>query len=360
VTLYDRHIIRRFVTGILLLTGGLIVFFIVLDYVEHIDDFLDRGATMQEVFFVYYLNAIPYVIQLTSPLAVFLACVYLTGKLAQELQLAALQTSGLSLYRLLRPYVLVALCMTGFMFWFNGWVVPETNRVKLEFETQYRKDAPAQEQNDLHRQNSPNSYLSVGYFDRELQSATRISLQAFDADNRLVSRLDAPTMRWVDSLGRWHLTEPVLRSFLPDGREVRRAYATLDTVLAVHPRDLARTEGDVNAMTIPEATEYVAALQRVGVSDLGQTLVAYYSKFTYPLANLIVVLLGVPLTSVRRRGGQMMQIVLGLVVAFAYLSLQKLTEPFGYSGELDPMLVSWLPHAVFCGVALLLIAAVRK
>lgn len=361
LTTFDRHIIRRFLTGYGFLVGALIVFFILLHYLEYVDDFLDRGATMTDIFTIYYPSYIPEIVRLTSPLAIFLSCVYLTGKLAQELQLTALQTSGVSLYRLLRPYLLVAVLITGGMLWFNGFVVPVTNRTVLDFDGKYLKDAPQQlDVNDIHRQNRPGSIVSVGYYDRRTSVAFRVSLQRFDGDQRLVERIDAPRMQWVDSLRHWRLPDAVVRTFADDGRERRREVATLDTALLVFPRDLARTERDVESMTIPVAADYIAALRRSGAGSMGRPLVGYYTKFSYPFANLILVLIGLPLASVRRRGGQAVQIGLGLATAFAYLAVQKLTEPFGYSGELDPALTAWLPHAVFFVVALGMLLRARK
>ncbi len=353
MTTFERHIVRRFVTGYVFLVGALIVFFILLHYLEYVDDFLDRGATMKDIFSVYYPSYVPEIVRLTSPLALFLSCVYLTGRLAQEGQLVALQTSGVSLYRLLRPYLLVALVVTGAMIWFNGYVVPRTNQTVLEYDGKYLKDAPRQlDGNEIHRQNQPGSLVSVGYYDRRTSVAFRVSLQRFDGDQRLVERIDAPRMQWVDSLRHWRLPDAVVRTFADDGRERRREVATLDTALLVFPRDLARTERDVESMTIPVAADYIAALRRSGAGSMGRPLVGYYTKFSYPFANLILVLIGLPLASVRRRGGQAVQIGLGLATAFAYLAVQKLTEPFGYSGELDPALTAWLPHAVFFVVAL--------
>lgn len=102
---FERHIIKRLLKGFVLFVGALLVFFIVLHWVEYSDDFLDGGATIWEVFTVFYPNYVPEIIRLTSPLALFLSCIYLTGTLAQELQLVALQTSGVSLYQLMRPYL---------------------------------------------------------------------------------------------------------------------------------------------------------------------------------------------------------------------------------------------------------------
>ncbi len=366
MTTFDLHIMKRFLLGTLTLIGALIVFFIVLHYVEYIDDFIDRGATMTEIFWRYedgpgyYLSYIPEIVKLISPLAVFLSCVYLTGKLAQQLQLTAVQTSGVSLYRLMRPFVVVALLITGFMFWFNGYVVPKTNGVVLAFERKHMRDAPKQlDVNDIHRQNEPGSYVIVRFFDTASNVGYTVSLLDYD-EGELRQRIDAKQMQWIDSLRVWRMSEPEIRSFDANGRERLRAHVAKDTTLNLEPRHFARTERDVESMTIPVATDYVDMLQRTGVGNLGQTLVAYYTKFSYPLANLIVVLIAVPLAAVRRRGGQAVRIGLGLLVAFAYLAIMKLTEPLGYSGTLSPIMTAWLPHAVFFAGALLYLFSVRK
>lgn len=367
MTTFDRHIIARFVAATALLVGLLIVFFIVLDYLEYMDDFMDRGATTEQVIRTYYLNYIPEIVRLTSPLAVFLAAIYVTGRLAQSLQLVALQSSGVSLYRLLVPFVLVGAVVTGFMFWFNGWIVPHTNAVVMEFQNEYYKRAPDGPQtSQLYRQNRPGSVLAVGFYDRRGERAYRVSLQDFEdaagapGAERIARRLDASEMGWNDSLGVWELMDVTLRTFHPDGREERRSLAALDTALQVLPRDLARTERDAERLTIPEARDHIAALRRAGADRLGRPLVSYYAKFSYPLANLILIVIGVTIASVRRRGGQAVQFAIGLFVAFAYLALQKLSEPFGYAGAVPPFAVAWLPHVLFAGLAVVLLVRTRK
>ena len=357
MTTFDWHIVRRIFRAYLLLMVSLIVFFILLHYLEYVDDFLDRKAPMRKIYTVYYPSYIPEIVRLISPLALFLACIYITGKLAQTLQWTALQTSGVALYRLFLPYVLIGLFTSVFMVWFNGWIVPVTNQTVLEYDGLYLKDAPKQvDISDIHRQNSPGSVVSVGYFDRRTNTAHRVLLQRFDAEGRLIERIDAQQMIWSDSL--WRLPFASVRTF-SGGAESRSVIAELDTTLQVLPRDLARTERDIESMTIPVAAGYVSGLRRSGASNIGRAEVGYYTKYTYPLANLIVALLALPLASRRRRGGQAVQIGAGLLMAFAYLAAQKLMEPFGYSGELDPRITASAPHALFLLLAAWLTARTR-
>ena len=360
MTIFDRHIIARLTKTFVLFVGALIVFFVVLHWVEYSDDFLDGGATTSEVFLIYYPSYVPEIVRLTSPLGMFLACIYLTGRLAQELQLTALQTGGVSLYRLMVPYALVGAALSAAMFGFNGWVVPRTNEVVVQYDNEYLNNTRPLDISEVYRQNGPQSVVAVGYYDRRRQIAHRVSLQRFAGETRLVERHDAARMTWQDSSRAWRLEDVLVRRFQADTLATYREVDHLDTTLAVFPRDFARTARDADAMTIPEASAYVAALRRSGASNTGRTLVAYYGKFAYPVANFVVVLIAVPLASVRRRGGQAAQFGLGLLTAFVYLALQKLTEPFGYSGALDPMVTAWLPHALFAVAALVLLVRTRK
>lgn len=361
MTTFDRHVLARLAAATSLLVALLVVFFIVLDYLEHVDDFMDRGATLEQVVRDYYLLYIPEIVRLTSPLAVFLAAIYVTGRLAQTLQIAALRAAGVSLARIARPYALFGGTVAVAMFGFNGWIVPQTQGRVLDFQNRYLRNAPEQVQTtQIYRQNAPNSILAVAFYDREAERGYQIGLHAFavhDGARALARRVDATEMEWIDSLGVWRLRGVTIRDF-EHGRTAH--VAQLDTALAVLPRDLARTERDVDRLTIPEAAAYVAALRRAGEERLGRPLVAYHTKFSYPLANFLLALVAVPLAAVRRRGGQATRLALGLAVAFAYLSLQKLTEPFGYAGTLPPALVAWLPHAVFLVVAGLLMLWARR
>jgi lipopolysaccharide export system permease protein len=373
VSRFNRHVFARLLGGFLFFIGALVVFFVVLHYVEWSDDFADNGATLAQVFGTYYPSFVPQVVQLISPLALFLASVYVTGRLAQNLELAALQTSGVSLYRLMGPHVLLGLLVTGGMFYFNGWIVPRTNRTVVAFEQEYLREAQRTDVTDVHQQNRPGQVVTVSYYDEEEQTAHRVSLQRFAEGQRLASRTDANQMQWIDSLGVWRLEDVTQRSFAPASGSAPdtatpgsaaamrvRHVEEMDTTLQIYPRNFARTGRDVQAMTVPEAGAYVAALQRTGAGELGRPLVAYYNKFSYPLANLLLILVSVPLAARRRRGGQTARIALGLLTAFMYLALQKLTEPFGYAGDLSPMTTAWLPHAIFAVVALVMLWAVRK
>ncbi|MDX1439150.1 MAG: LptF/LptG family permease [Rubricoccaceae bacterium] len=361
MTTFDKHILSRFLTASSLLVVLLVVFFVVLDYVEYIDDFMDRGATIPQIFGTYYLHYIPEIVKLTSPLAVFLAAIYTTARLSQTMQLTALSMAGVSLYRILLPFGLAGVAITIFMLWFNGMIVPRANSTVLSFQYEYYRDVPAEaETSEIYRQISPSSVLTVGFFDPGLETGFRVSLVEFaarqeDQHKHLVRRIDAADMTWSDSSRQWRLRDVVDRIFLADGVQQTDSIAVLDTSLAVLPRDIARSERDAERMTIPETRDYIAALERAGVSRVGRPLVEFHSKLAYPLANLILILIGVPLAARRRRGGHAIHFAIGLFLAFVYLAFQQIAEPFGYAEVVPPALAAWAPHVLFGALAIVII-----
>ncbi|OZC02811.1 LptF/LptG family permease [Rubricoccus marinus] len=361
MTRFDRYVLVRFLAASGLLLVLLIVTFVVLDYVEYVDDFLDRGATQKDVFSTYYLHYIPEIVRLVSPLAVFLGAIYTTARLAQSMQLAALRSAGVSVWRYARPFVLAGFAITAALFAFNGWVVPRANAVVHDFQNRYYREAPEERTgSEIVRQLAPDAILAVGYFDREEGRAIRITALQLDTasgglPSGVLQRIDAPQMEWIDTLRTWRLTTVTTRTFDARGGETLRQATQLDTAFSVLPRDLAQSDRDAERMTIPEARAYVESLGRAGVRERGRPIVSLQSKLSYPLANLILVLLAVPLASRRRRGGQAAQLVLGLGVAFLYLAMQKTMEPLGYVGDIPPVAAAWIPHAVFALVALLAI-----
>ena len=362
LTRFDLHVLRRFLTALALLLALLVVTFVTFDYAERVDDFLDRGATMAQVFGTYYPHYAFDMVRLTSPLAAFLAALYVTARLAQSMQLTALHSAGVSLARYARPFALAGLVLTAGLVLFNGYAVPRANRVVFAFQNQYFADTPEQATGgELFRQASPLAVLAVGFFERDAAQAYRVSLVETDTSGgrTVTRRLDAPQMTWDDSLGVWEVRDATLRTFA-DGRERFQAIPVLDTALAVTPDDLARSERDAQRQTLTETAETLDAMRRAGVTDRAATLVGLHAKIAYPLSTLILILLGVPLAAQRRRGGQAVVLGLGLVIAFLYFAMQRILEPLGASGDLPPVVAVWTPHVVFALVTLAVFLRARR
>ncbi|MGK7369696.1 MAG: LptF/LptG family permease, partial [Candidatus Halalkalibacterium sp. M3_1C_030] len=166
----DRYIFVRLFTITVFVLGVLIFIFLVIDFSNNSDDFTDRGATFVEIFGVYYLNYIPEIIRLVIPVAIFVACLYLTGQMADRLEITALKAAGVSLYRLIVPYLLFGFIMLGVISYLDGFIIPDANSKRIAFENRYLKDKTEKvDRNQIYRQESANTIFEIRTFDSNQQ-----------------------------------------------------------------------------------------------------------------------------------------------------------------------------------------------
>ena len=116
MTLLDRYLVRKFIINLMFSIGAFVIIFLVVDLIENLDKFIDRDARVYQVV-VYYLYYIPYIINLTLPVCMLLACLFSLGSMSQHNEIVAQKSAGISLYRIFAPLFVLALVisvLTGF------------------------------------------------------------------------------------------------------------------------------------------------------------------------------------------------------------------------------------------------------
>ncbi|NBC28192.1 MAG: LptF/LptG family permease, partial [Bacteroidetes bacterium] len=253
---FDRHIFLRLLTITLFVLIVLIFIFILIDFSENSDDFTDKGAELSEIWNLYYLNYIPEMIRLMSPLAVFVACLLLTGQMTERLEIIALKASGVSLYRLVVPYLIFGFLVGVSISYLDAYIIPDSNAERFEFENKYMGGQSDRiDRGKIFRQESDSTIVSFNFF--EASSNTGYQASAVTFDDETVKRIsNANRIQWVDSLSQWNADRLRVRTFVDGG------YVETDTVdvvmdLNLYPRDLARRSSDIYQLTYPEAFQYI-------------------------------------------------------------------------------------------------------
>lgn len=342
----DRYIISRLFVITLFMLIVLIFIYIVLHFSEHSEDFADRGAKFAEIFGTYYPNYIPEIIRLITPVAVLIACLYLTGQMAERLEITALKAAGISLYRLLVPYLVFGFVLMGIISYLDGFIIPKANKTRIAFEAKYLDNRSNQpDRNQIFRQESEKTIFKIGYFDGDENTGHRIDVTTFAGDS-VIKTMHIERMIWQPKSKSWQLKNVDKRLMTQQG--FRHVYIdSMDTTLSIYPRDLARNTSDIYQLTYPEAQDYIQSIKRSGAGNIESPQVKLYGRYAYPFSIIVVTIVGFALASVRRTGGKGFYIAAGLAVSFLYLVLMKVIEPFGGAGEIPPLLAAIIPHAFF-------------
>jgi len=359
--LIDRYIIRQFLVTALFSLAAVLVIFIIIDAMEKLDDFIDKQAGW-DIIVLYYFYFMPEIIKLIIPVAMLLASLFVTARLSSQGEWTAFKSSSISLYRLLFPYLLVATLVSAASIYFNGWVVPSANKRKFTIERVYlHKDVVNASGANIYVQDSPTRILSLGYFDDSRNIASRVSIQDFSVMDPtvMVERVDAVTMVWDSTSHQWMLNNGTRRWF-ETGRERIDDFAVQPAgTLHFNPDDLRKKQQKPDEMSYYDMQEFIENQRRAG-QDVSRWEVDFYSKISFPFASVIVVLFGVPFSSIRRRGGVGVQLGVSLLICFVYLIFMKVSQVFGYNGDIHPLLTAWSANILFLGAAAVVLLKVPK
>jgi lipopolysaccharide export system permease protein len=260
------------------------------------------------------------------------------------------------------PYVCVAFLISVVSVWFNGWVVPSANKMKFTIERVYlQKDVVSASGANIFIQDTPTRILSIGYFDDSRNLASRVSIQDFSAEDRtlMVGRLDAVSMTWDGNARMWILHDGVQRWFSKNAESMERFVSRPAGRLHFDPEDLRKKQEKPDEMDYYTLKEFIENQRRAG-QDVARWQVDFYSKISFPFASVIVVLFGVPFSSVRRRGGVGVQLGISLLICFIYLIFMKVSQVFGYNGDINPLLTAWSANILFLAAAGVVMLRVPK
>ena len=357
----DWYIIRQFISTLLFALLAFIVLFVIIDLMEHLDDFLD-GKVPESVIVEYYVYFMPEIVKLVTPISMLLASLFTTGRMSTANEITVLKAGGMSLYRFMLPFLIVAVIVSGISIYFNGWIVPTINKKKIFIERMYLGwYGERYGRDNIYFQDSQTRIVSIETFDNMRSIAWKVSIQDFSDTNATVlsARYDSRQMNWDSTRAAWILIEGVYRTFSDSGETSTPFGAHALESLRFTPDDVKKRIERPEEMGYTDMRDFIQKQQESG-NDVARWQVDFYSKISYPFASFIVVLFSVPFAATKRRSGLAVQFGISILLCFVYLAFMKASQVFGYNGSLNPILTAWLANIIFIIAALFIIIRVKK
>ncbi len=343
----DKYLIKQFIQTFLFGLLAFTLLFVVIDMMENLDDFIDQNVNIK-IIFHYYFVFIPEIIRLMIPVAVLLSALFTVGKLSTQNELAAIKASGVSLYRLMIPFIGTAFFISLFSIYFGGYVAPIANKQKVQFEKIYMNKGVVHGEGNVSFQDSKNRIVTMLYFNNIKREGVRVSIQEFDLNNitDLITRYDSQLIRFDTLSGNWLLLDGVKRTF--DGDKETAVFFDKDTLtnLKFRPDDVVKKQAKLEELTLPELEEFANDQLQSG-NDPTRVYIEYHSRFAFAFASLVVVLFGMPISANKRKGGMAVQFGKNLAITFVYLGFMKISQAFGKNGILNPLLTAWFANIIF-------------
>lgn len=357
----DRYILQKVLSTFFFVVLILMAIITVIDVTEKMDKFAKSNLDMSAIL-GYYLDFIPWVAGLITPITIFIAIIYVTSRLAGHTEIIAILSGGVSFRRLLLPYFIAALIVGSISFLLNGWVIPRATKSRLAFELQYFNNRYYFDARNIHLQVAPQVYLFIQNYNNVTNVGYQFSLERFE-NNVLIEKLTADNISWDTVKHTWTLRFWKVRqvnavfadsSHQVDPKSLLTFGQSLDTALVISPKDFEAQERSYEGMATPELREHIDKLKFRGAAGVQTYEVERHIRVAAPFTTFILVFMGVTVSSRKSRGGTGLQIALGFVLAFIFILFFLLTRRFAETGGMHPVIAAWTPNLIFTVVSLAL------
>lgn len=299
MNLLDRYLIRQFITTLTGLVLGLPLLFIVADVTDNLDTYLSRGISRGDVA-LSYLYFFPQAIYWALPIAGLVATVFTIGNMTRHQEITAAKAGGVSFYRLIVPLLVMAALLSVAAIGL-GELIPAANQKRLVLVGERQFTTGTLRTNFVFQTESGYT-LSARRLDSENDQMTELVLERDVTGGSPGVHLVARQAEWQPEAG-WTLARGFYRTF--DTASVERMFqfdSLRVTSLEETPEELLARPKDPEEMRYGEMSRFMETIRRSG-GDTRKLQVERAQKISLPLALLVIVLFGAPLSTSTQRGG---------------------------------------------------------
>jgi lipopolysaccharide export system permease protein len=353
----DWYIIKKYLSTFVVMILLFIPIGIMVDMAEKIDKFKENEVPTQAIL-NYYLDFTWYFGNLLFPIFLFLAVIWFTSKLANNTEIIALLSSGISFTRFLRPYLVSAGIIALFAFFAGMFIVPKSNSSFNAFQYKYIAKKNERQTKNLFKQINPKEYIFVSSYDPIRKSANNFTLEHFE-ENMMTFKIQASSIRWVKKDSIFRLSAYVRRSFTDDG-EIYLRRSRLDTLFDFKIDDLAPVNYKAETLTFSPLNEFIKKEREGGSVMINSHLLVRHKRWSLPFSAFVLTLIGVSVSSFKRRGGMGVNLAFGIFLGFLFIFFDKIFSVLVNKSNFSPFLGAWLPIFIFGGLAIFLLQRARR
>lgn len=359
LSILDRYILKKYLGTFVLLLLLFIPIGITINLAEKIDKILANEVPLGQVL-IYYLNFTIYFANLLFPLFLFLSIIWFTSKLANDTEVIAFLSSGVSYYRFLRPYFIGATIVCIGAFFLGNYLAPSASKGFNEFSYKYlnKSRGKDRQQSNVYRQINENDYIYVSYFNVKEKSGNNFTLEHFDK-NKMTSKITASRIVYNEEDSTYSLYNYNKR--LIGARADSIIYISKkDTLFTFEMEDLTPVEYIAETLNFNELNTFIRREKAKGSTYINRYEVVRYKRWSLPVSAYILTIIAVAVSSVKRRGGMGVNLAIGIGVGMIFVFFDKIFGTMAEQSTFSPFLATWFPNFIFGLLAIYLLRNAKR
>jgi len=333
--------------------------YMLIDIFANLTEIL-RNKVRFYVLLKYYYLSLPIIFVQVTPIVILLATVYVFSDMNKHNEITAMKSSGVSIAKIVRPFLLVGFFASLFVMLINEMVVPQATINSTKMRQAYIeriKGSPEKNTvlNDVAIYGEGNKLYYVKEFNVAKRQLNEIIILDHDAANDLTSKIVAKSGRWENH--NWVFYNCIVYHLRRNGELLGKPLIYPKKVMDIKetPKDFYQSQFRTELMNFSQLLEYVKKFYRVDKKIARRLAVDLYNKTSFPFTSFIVVLLGVSFGLTSRHGGAMWGIGVCIALGFSYYAVMAITLALGKGGWIPPLLAAWGANLLFLGAGIVLL-----
>ncbi|KAA6326128.1 YjgP/YjgQ family permease [termite gut metagenome] len=346
----DIYIIKKFLGTYLLAIALIISIAVVFDYSEKMDRLTSNETPWSAIVFDFYLNFIPYFANLFSALFVFIAVIFFTSKLAENSEIIAMFSAGMSFRRLMLPYMITAAIIALSTYVLGSYVIPKGSIMRINFEDKYYKKRKESTARNVQLEVDTGVIAYIERFEDYSKIGYRFSLDKFE-DKKLVSHLTARSITYdTTAVYKWILKDYMIREFSGYKETIRRG-DRMDSIIMMEPSDFLIMKKQQEMLTGTQLSNYIDKQKKRGFGNVKEFEIEYHKRIAMSFASFILTTIGLCISSKKIKGGMGLHLGIGLALSFSYILFQTISSTFAVNGNMPPVMAVWIPNILYALIA---------
>ncbi|WP_299548410.1 LptF/LptG family permease [Seonamhaeicola sp.] len=354
----DWYILKRYLLTFTMMLLLFIPIGITVHLAEKIGKILDNEVPLPEVL-LYFLDFTIYFAHLLFPLFLFLSVIWFTSKLANNTEIIAFLSSGVSFTRFLRPYLIGAAIVAMFSIVLGLFLAPNASKGFNDFSYKYlKKGRKAVDNTNVFRQINDNEVIYVSSFDVKNNYGQNFTLEHFE-NNKLTYKISAKTIRYIEKDSVYRLLDYTKRNILDNEDEIE-FLRKKDTLFTFKVDDLIPVIYAAETKMYGDLKRFIADEEAKGSSQVGRFKLVLYRKWSLPVSVFILTIIAVAVSSIKRRGGMGVNLAVGICIAMVFVFFDKVFGVMAEQSDFPPLVAVWFPNVIFGILAVYLLYNAKR
>ena len=355
MNLLKRYILLQFAKNILMIMMSFIAIYLLIDFFEKIDNFMEKGKSMGLVVHFFMLN-IPFILEQMGPVCILLAGVVTLGILNHSNELIALKACGIPLKKITGPIIAAGIAVTLLQFTMSQFVLPKTVARTNEI---WNKEVKGRVPLGIYR-NGRYYYRGIDGFysfarpDIHKDEFLFFSYASWDGNYQLDSLIAAQRATWKD--GIWTLYQGQVQTALPEKQFLSEVFARRDFGFSEKPEDFFVSQYRSKELSLIGL--YRDALHQRSADEANIAWAEFYGRISYIMLGLPLLLLGLPLLlMVYRKWGRDLSLAVpaSCGMAFACWGIWGTLQSLARAGYMNPLFAAVVIHLLIGSLGLFLL-----